>query len=191
MASIISGDEFTHDIWASLEDDIVENDIIQDVEADDSVGGGSEVPQDEHEAAEVDKIEDSEVGGLDINEKKQATKVKLSTPKNKKKRQADIGAETRKRKLLCQRVATTHGYSVKESLNEEIKSLFTGLLDSSFKSFMDIIGTKLETFKDQIVVRLDKLEGDVSGLKELIHTSGVTSDPPQVQSKSGVRKKKI
>ena len=134
------------------------------------------------------------VVGSESFEKKEGQKFQASSSKNKRKKPSDVGAESRKRTLLCQRAAAQSQY-VQETSNEDMKSFLSGLFQSSFQTLTDNIDVRLNKFECEVVRRLDKLEGEVLGIRKMIPTSAVpiqtnreTDSPSLVDHNSGVCK---
>ncbi|XP_010512845.1 PREDICTED: uncharacterized protein LOC104788758 isoform X1 [Camelina sativa] len=100
----------------------------------------------------------------------------------KRKRQPDHGAERRKKKLLYERAATTHRAAT----------------DEQMKSFISVFETCFKSFEKKVDSRLEKIEKDVSLLKDTLTSAGITistqamvdepSIPAEKKSKSVVRK---
>lgn len=120
-----------------------------------------------HNAQENDDVEDNNEAAKDANEVPRMSDEgdHVSGLKKCKKKQSDHCAETRKKKLLCQRVASTHG-----AFDEHIKSFLKGMFEASFSCF-----------EQKIDARLQKLEEEISELKETISTPALQEtqgDPP-------------
>ncbi|CAE6004963.1 unnamed protein product [Arabidopsis arenosa] len=141
---IKSGNDFGDHVWGSVVDDNIEGDNIENVQEND-VADKDVATEDMNE---VDHLRELVEDGNEENH--------VSGMKRSKKKQSDHGAETRKKKLLCQRAAAaTHG-----ALNDEMKSFLKALFDSSF---------------EMIKAQLGKLEDDIALVKKLVSTSATAS----------------
>ncbi|CAE6075028.1 unnamed protein product [Arabidopsis arenosa] len=148
-----SGNEFIDDkefVWPDeIRDGEVDN-MIEMIKSGNDFGDhvwGS-VVDDNIEGDNIENVQENDVADKDV-----ATE---DMNERSKKKQSDHGAETRKKKLLCQRAAAaTHG-----ALNDEMKSFLKALFDSSF---------------EMIKAQLGKLEDDIALVKKLVSTSATAS----------------
>ncbi|VYS52190.1 unnamed protein product [Arabidopsis thaliana] len=143
IEKIKSRKDFRDHVWESVVHNQIEGDNIENVQEND-VQGKDDVTEDGNEVDHMSGV--TEEG----NEENHVSGMKRS-----KKKQSDHGAETRKKKLLCQRAtATTHG-----ALNDKMNSFLKALIDSSFEKFEK---------------RLQSKEDDTSLVEGLVSTSETT-----------------
>jgi len=143
IEKIKSRKDFRDHVWESVVHNQIEGDNIENVQEND-VQGKDDVTEDGNEVDHMSGV--TEEG----NEENHVSGMKRS-----KKKQFDHGAETRKKKLLCQRAtATTHG-----ALNDKMNSFLKALIDSSFEKFEK---------------RLQSKEDDISLVEGLFSTSETT-----------------
>ncbi|KAL9299079.1 putative Ulp1 protease family catalytic domain, papain-like cysteine peptidase superfamily [Arabidopsis thaliana] len=143
IEKIKSRKDFRDHVWESVVHNQIEGDNIENVQEND-VQGKDDVTEDGNEVDHMSGV--TEEG----NEENHVSGMKRS-----KKKQFDHGAETRKKKLLCQRAtATTHG-----ALNDKMNSFLKALIDSSFEKFEK---------------RLQSKEDDISLVEGLVSTSETT-----------------
>ncbi|CAH8337602.1 unnamed protein product [Eruca vesicaria subsp. sativa] len=146
-------------------------------------GPGSEMVESEEEKEEEgDADADTEIG--------ESSHVTPDVDSGKKKRKnADQGADARKKKLLCQLAASNKGSG---STDTDMKQFFEGLLKASFTAFDGKIvhqfSDRIDKIETAVTSRLGKLESEVSQLRTafvLTEMAGKT-DQHTGPSKTGV-----
>ncbi|CAH8390930.1 unnamed protein product [Eruca vesicaria subsp. sativa] len=107
----------------------------------------------------------------------------------KKRKNADQGADARKKKLLCQLAASNKGSG---STDTDMKQFFEGLLKASFTAFegkiVQQVSDRMDKFETEVTSRLGKLESEVSQLRTTLVLSEISgkSDQHTGPSKSRV-----
>ncbi|CAH8353471.1 unnamed protein product, partial [Eruca vesicaria subsp. sativa] len=107
----------------------------------------------------------------------------------KKRKNADQGADARKKKLLCQLAASNKGSG---STDTDMKQFFEGLLKASFTAFegkiVQQVSDRIDKIETEVTSRLGKLESEVSQLRTALVLSEIAgkSDQHTGPSKSRV-----
>ncbi|CAH8357561.1 unnamed protein product [Eruca vesicaria subsp. sativa] len=98
----------------------------------------------------------------------------------KKRKNADQGADARKKKLLCQLAASNKGSG---STDTDMKQFFEGLLKTSFTAFegkiVQQVSDRMDKFETEVTSRLGKLESEVSQLRTTLVLSEIAGKSDQ------------
>ncbi|KAL0684160.1 hypothetical protein Bca4012_051008 [Brassica carinata] len=89
------------------------------------------------------------------------------TAKRGKRKLIDLGAESRKKQLLCQRAAEHNS-----GVSSEMKTFIEGLFTASFNSFKEVVQKDIHERFDNVANEVAQLKEQVSQLKGLSETVG-------------------
>lgn len=119
---------------------------------------------------EADAQNKGEQADKSVDDTAVAADVETSTvnvPGKRTRKIHDEGAETRKKKLLCKRLAEK-----KQSIDRETKSFIEGLIHSSVTSMGDMLSIQMSNMERMLTERMGKMESEVSQLRDAIRLSG-------------------
>ncbi|KAG2306466.1 hypothetical protein Bca52824_026214 [Brassica carinata] len=101
-----------------------------------------------------------------------------------KRKHADRGAESRKKKVLCQLAASS-----KENIDTDMKKFLQGLVQASFMSFEEKFSDRLDKFETVVTDRLGNIEAEVTQLRTTLLLTELAgkNDQPSGPSKSKIQ----
>ncbi|KAG2330940.1 hypothetical protein Bca52824_002120 [Brassica carinata] len=102
-----------------------------------------------------------------VEEPAVVTEEPVVVPKSGKRKLSDLGAESRKKQLLCQRAAEHNS-----GVSSEMKNFIEGLCTSSFNSFKEIGQKDIHERFDNVANEVAQLKEQVSQIKNLSETVG-------------------
>ncbi|KAL0877354.1 hypothetical protein Bca101_027059 [Brassica carinata] len=119
------------------------------------------------ELSDSEDVQGEDVSATHVEEPAVVAEEPAVVPKSGKRKLSDLGAESRKKQLLCQR-AGEHNSGV----SSEMKTFIEGLFTSSFNSFKEIVQKDIHERFDNVANEVNQLKEQVSQIKDLLETVG-------------------
>ncbi|KAG2299176.1 hypothetical protein Bca52824_035648 [Brassica carinata] len=136
------------------------------------------------ELSDSEDVQGEDVSATHVEEPAVVSEELAVVPKRGKRKLNDLGAESRKKQLLCQRAAEHNS-----GVSGEMKTLTEGLFTSSFNSFKEIMQKDIHERFDNVLNDVAQLKEQVSQIKDLSETVGkgnvseIIPNPPAAKGK--------
>ncbi|KAG2304242.1 hypothetical protein Bca52824_032893 [Brassica carinata] len=119
------------------------------------------------ELSDSEDVEGEDVSATQVEELAVVADEPAVVPKSGKRKLSDLGAESRKKQLLCQRTAEHNS-----GVSSEMKIFIEGLFTSSFNSFKEIVQKDIHERFDNVANEMAQLKEQVSEIKDLSEIVG-------------------